>query len=155
MRDITIGDTFFAAFTPRAFAAGGPTVLAGTPVVSAYEDGGLVQITAGITLGVDHDGVVGLNLLTVVASGANGYEAGKDYALVITVGTVGGVSVVGEVVAEFTVGRSAAAVDLANGTDGLGAIKGDTAAVLVDTADMQPRVVAIEVDTNELQTDDI
>ena len=133
MRDITIGDTFFAAFTTRAFATGVPTVLAGTPVVSAYEDGGLVQITAGITLGVDHDGVVGLNMLTVVATGANGYEAGKDYALVITTGTVGGVSVVGEVVAEFSIGRSAAAVDLANGTDGLGAIKTDTAAILVDT----------------------
>lgn len=133
MRDITLADTFFAAFTTRAFATGIPTVLAGTPVVSAYEDAGLTQITAGITLGVDHDGVVGLNMLTVVATGANGYEAGKDYALVITTGTVGGVSVVGEVVAEFSIGRSAAAVDLANGTDGLGAIKTDTAAILVDT----------------------
>jgi len=56
--------------------------------------------------------------------------------------------------------------DLANGTDGLGAIKTDTAAILVDTADIQPNyatssalatvdsnVDAILVDTNELQTD--
>ena len=136
MRDITLADTFYQLFTTRAFATGVPTVLAGSPVVSAYENEGLTQITAGITLGVDHDGVVGLNLLTVVASGANGYEAGKDYGLVITVGTVGGVSVVGEVVAEFSIGRSAAAVDLANGTDGLGAIKADTAAILLDTAEI-------------------
>ena len=136
MRDITLADTFYALFTTRAFASGVPTTLAGTPVVSAYENEGLTQITAGITLGVDHDGVTGLNLLTVVATGANGYEAGKDYGLVITVGTVGGVSVVGEVVAEFSIGRSAAAVDLANGTDGLGAIKNDTAATLVDTAEI-------------------
>ena len=133
MRDITLADTFFKGFTTRAFATGVPTVLAGTPVVSAYENADLTQIAAGITLGVDHDSVVGFNMLTIVATGANGYEAGKDYTLVITTGTVGGVSVVGEVIGEFSIGRSAAAVDLANGTDGLGAIKSDAAAILVDT----------------------
>ncbi len=122
-RDRTVGDTFFIAFTTRAFATGIPTVLAGTPVVSAYEDAGLTQITAGITLGVDHDGVVGLNMLTIVATGANGYETVKDYNLAITTGTVGGVSVVGEVVGQFSLSLSAAAVDLANGTDGLTALK--------------------------------
>lgn len=128
-RDRTVGDTFFIAFTTRAFATGIPTVLAGTPVVSAYEDASTTQITAGITLGVSHDGVVGLNMLTLVATGGNGYESGKDYNLVITTGTVGGVSVVGEVVGQFSLNLSAAAVDLANGTDGLGAIKGDTAEI--------------------------
>lgn len=110
MRDITLEDTIFIAFTTRAFATGIPTVLAGSPVVSAYEDAGLTQITAGITLGVDHDSVVGLNMLTIVATGGNGFEAGKDYQLVITTGTVGGVSVVGEVVGSFSIGRSAAAI---------------------------------------------
>lgn len=76
--------------------------------MSAYEDDDLTQITAGITLGVDHDGVVGLNLLTIAATAANGYGAGQDYSLVITTGTVGGVSVVGEVVGEFSLGLSAA-----------------------------------------------
>jgi len=122
-RDRTVGDTFFIAFTTRAFATGIPTVLAGTPVVSAYEDAGLTQITAGITLGVDHDGVVGMNMLTIVATGGNGFESGKDYNLALTAGTVGGVSVVGEIVGQFSLGLSAAAVDLANGTDGLTALK--------------------------------
>lgn len=134
MRDITLEDTIYIGFTTRAFATGIPTVLAGTPVVSAYENADLTQITAGITLGIDHDSVVGFNMLTVVATAANGYEAGKDYNLVVTTGTVDSVSVVGEVVGQFTIARSAAAVDLANGTDGLGAIKADTAATLVDTA---------------------
>ena len=133
MSDYTLADTIYLMFTTRAFASGIPTVLAGTPVVSAYENENLTQITAGVTLGVDHDEVVGLNLLTIVATGANGFENGKDYNLVITTGTVGEVSVVGEVVGTFSLGRSAAAVDLANGTDGLGAIKTDTAAILVDT----------------------
>lgn len=77
--DRTLEDTFFLAFTTRAFATGVPTTLAGTPVVSAYEDAGLTQITAGITLGVGHDSVTGLNMLTIVATAANGYESGKDY----------------------------------------------------------------------------
>ena len=131
--DYTVADTLYFLFTTRKFTTGSPFVLAGTPVISAYENESLTQITAGITLGVDHDSVAGLNLITVVASGANGFESGKDYHLVITTGTVDSVSVVGEVVGRFTLQRSAAAVDLANGTDGLGAIKTDTAAILVDT----------------------
>ena len=122
-RDRTVGNTFYFAFTTRAFATGIPTVLAGSPVVSAYEDASLTQITAGITLGLDHDSVAGLNMLTLVATGGNGFESGKDYNLVVTTGTVGGVSVVGEVVGQFSLGLSAAAVDLANGTDGLTALK--------------------------------
>lgn len=123
MSDYTVEDTIYKIFTTRAFASGVPTVLAGTPVVSAYENDSATQITAGITLGVSHDSVVGMNLLTIVATSANGYEAGKDYNLVITTGTVDGVSVVGEVVGTFSLSRSAAAVDLANATDGLGALK--------------------------------
>ena len=137
MSDYTVGDTLYFSFTTRSFTTGAPTQLAGTPVVSAYENADLTQITAGITLGVDHDSVTGLNMLTIVASGANGFESGKDYNLVITTGTVGGVSVVGETVGRFTLGRSAAAVDLANGTDGLGALKSDTAAALADTNELQ------------------
>lgn len=120
MRDRTVGDTFYMYFTTRAFATGIPTVLAGTPVVSAYEDDNATEITAGITLGVDHDSVAGLNLLTIVATGGNGFETGKDYSMVITTGTVGGVSVVGEVVGEFSLDLSAAlkAVDLLNNLGG-------------------------------------
>jgi len=135
--DYTVEDTIYLMFTTRAFATGIPTTLAGTPVVSAYENESLTQITAGITLGVDHDSVTGLNLITVVATAANGYDAGKDYNLVITTGTVSSVSVVGEVVGTFSLSRSAAAVDLANATDGLGAIKAETATILADTNELQ------------------
>lgn len=121
-RDRTVGETFYVMFTTRAFATGVPTTLAGTPVVSAYEDNSITQITAGITLGVDHDSVTGLNLLTIVATGANGFEAGKDYHLVITTGTVGGVSVVGEVVGEFSLGLSAAFTRIGAAGAGLTAI---------------------------------
>lgn len=107
MSDYTVGETFYFLFTTRRFSTGAPFQLAGTPVISVYENESLTQITAGVTLGVDHDGVTGLNLVTIVASGANGFEAGKDYHLVITTGTVDSVSVVGEVVGRFTLARSA------------------------------------------------
>jgi len=138
LRDIVLADTVFIAFTTRAFATGIPTVLAGTPVVSAYEDAGLTQITAGITLGIDHDAVVGLNMLTIIATGANGYEADKDYNLVITTGTVGGVSVVGEVVGQFSIQR--APVNWAN-------VTGPTTAVDLSGTDIQL------VDTTTTNTD--
>lgn len=138
MRDRTVGDTFYVLFTTRAFSTGIPTTLAGTPVVSAYEDSSATQITAGITLGVDHDGVAGLNLLTIVATGGNGFETGKDYSLVVTTGTVDSVSAVGEVVGEFSLSLSAAAVDLANGTDGLTALDDKLDTIIVTQENQTP-----------------
>jgi len=104
--DYSLGETLDFKFTTRAFATGVPTVLAGTPVIDVYEDNSITQITTGETLTVDFDSVVGLNNLRIVATSGNGYEAGKSYAAVITTGTVGGVSVVGEVVAQFSIERS-------------------------------------------------
>ena len=92
-------DTKFCTVT----TTGAPTVLAGSPVISAYVGNSTAQITAGITLTVDFDSVVGLNNVRVVATAANGYAAGGNYQLVITAGTVGGTSVVGYVVAEFSI----------------------------------------------------
>jgi len=106
MPDYPVGKTLDFKFTTRAFATGIPAVLAGSPVIEVYEDNSTTQITAGETLSVDFDSVVGLNNLRIVATGANGYEAGKSYAAIISVGTVGGVSVVGEVVAQFSIERS-------------------------------------------------
>lgn len=105
MTDYKLEDTFYLNFPTRAFATGIPTVLIGTPGVSAIENNSATPITAGITLTVDIGGVVGLNNLAIVATSANGYEDGKDYTLYIDAGTVGGVSVIGEVVGSFTLGR--------------------------------------------------
>lgn len=101
--DIRLGDTIDIKFTTRSFSTGAPTTLAGTPVISAYVGNSLTQITAGITLTVDFDAVTGLHNVRVVASGANGYATASNYDLVITTGTVGGVSVVGEVVGSFSI----------------------------------------------------
>ncbi len=130
MRDITLEDTFQHDFTTRQFSDGVPTLLAGSPVLSVLEGNNATPITAGVSVSVSRASVVGLNEATVVATAANGYEAGKSYSIYISAGTVGGVSVIGEVVGAFTVAASAAAVDLANSTDGLGAIKTDTASII-------------------------
>lgn len=122
MRDITLEDTFTFNFTTRALT-GIPTVLAGVPVLSVLEGDNATPITTGVTVDVDRASVVGLNQGKVVAAAAQGFQAGKSYSVYISTGTVDGVSAVGEVVHEFTIGLSAAAVDLANATDGLGALK--------------------------------
>lgn len=108
MNDFKLGDTLDFKFTTRAFATGVPTTLSGTPVIQIYEDNSITQISAGITLTADFDGVTGLNNLRIVATSGNGFETGKSYACVISTGTVGGVSVVGEVVQQFSLERSPA-----------------------------------------------
>jgi hypothetical protein len=112
MRDITIGETFDVKFTTTEPDTGAPATLAGTPVVSAYVGNSTTQITAGITLSVDFDGVTGLHNVRVVATTGNGYADGTDVSLVITTGTVDGNSAVGYVIENFTIGRSAANVAL-------------------------------------------
>jgi hypothetical protein len=108
MLDITLGDTIDFKFSTSV--DGTPTTLAGSPVVSAYPDNSLTQLTAGITLTVDFDGVTGLHNVRVVATSGNGYASGSTYQLVITTGTIGGISAVGKVVGAFTIGRGVSSV---------------------------------------------
>lgn len=115
--DYPIGQTLDFKFSTRAFATGAPTTLAGSPVVSAYPGNSTTELTAGITLSVDFDGVTGLHNVRVVASTGNGYATNTSYALVLTAGTVGGVSVVGETIASFSLDRSSAAVNLGLATN--------------------------------------
>ncbi len=110
MRDITLEDTFTHPFTTRAFATGIPTLLTGTPVISVLEEGNNTPITVGITLSVSRAATPGLNEVAIVATAANGYENLKSYAIYVSTGTVGGTSVVGEIVGTFTIGLSAAAI---------------------------------------------
>lgn len=101
--DIRLGDTIDIKFTTRRFSTGATFTLAGTPAVAAYLDNSTTEITAGITLTVDFDARTGLNNIRVVATSGNGYVTGTNYALVITAGTVDGVSVVGETVGAFSI----------------------------------------------------
>lgn len=110
MSDFSLDDTVYIKFTTKSFADGTPTTLLGTPVLSVYENDSITQITSGVSITVDLDGVTGLNLATIVATTGNGFESKKQYAVVITTGTVNSVSVVGEVVGEFSIDQVAFSV---------------------------------------------
>ena len=140
--DYQLEDTLYLPFTTRAFSTGVPTALV-SGAVDIYEDVTATPIVTGETLSVSLNSVVGFNMITVTATAATGFEAGKSYTAILQAGTVDSVSVVGEVVAHFTIDKSAAAKDLANATDGLGALK-----ALIDTVDTV--VDAIKVKTDSL-----
>lgn len=134
--DYQLEDTLYLPFTTRAFATGIPTALV-SGAIDIYEDVTATPIVTGETLTVSLNSVAGFNMITVTATAATGFGAGQSYTAILQAGTVGGVSVVGEVVAHFTLDKSAAAKDLANGTDGLGALKAETALIVADTGELQ------------------
>jgi len=99
--DIAEDQAFSFHFTTRK-DTGLPTTLAGTPVLSVYKDNNLTQTTTGPTLTADADSVTGYNRVDMVTTDAF-YVAGSDYSIVITTGTVNSISVIGEVVATFSI----------------------------------------------------
>lgn len=99
--DFRLGDTFDVKFC-TVTTTGAPTALSSGTVV-AYPGNSTTEVTAGITLSADFDGRTGLNNVRVVATSGNGYATATNYQLVLSVGTVGGTSVVGYVVAEFSI----------------------------------------------------
>jgi hypothetical protein len=104
--DFAVGATVDGYVTTRF--GGVPTTLAGTPAVSVYKDNGTTESTAGVTLTTDFDGRTGLNQVRIDTSAdATFYASGSSFAIVLTAGTVGGQSVVGCVIEEFSLlGRS-------------------------------------------------
>lgn len=120
--DFPIEKTIHMLFTTRAFATGIPGTLSAA-TVAVYEDITATPIETSVAVTESLNSIAGLNAVPIVAIAASGYEVGKNYHVVIEAGTVDSVSVVGEVIGYFSIGRSAAAVDLANSTDGLSAIK--------------------------------
>jgi len=100
--DIQLGDTIQWLFT-TVNTTPVPTVLTGSPTATAYTDGGLTQSATGVTITADFDSVVGLNLISVVATSGNGFAAGENIEIVLTAGTVGGNTVIGYAVGSFSV----------------------------------------------------
>lgn len=88
---------------PTTQADGTPITLAGSPAVSVYKKNDTTQSTAGVTLTVDFDSVTGMHHVRIDLNADAFYETGADYDVVITAGTVDGVSVVGRVIAGFSI----------------------------------------------------
>jgi len=103
--DIPLNATFGFKFTTYQ-ASGAPIVLGGVPVIQVYKRGSTTEDPSGITLTADYDAVVGLNDVVIdMSADPTFYASGGDFAAVITTGTVNAVSVVGYVVAQWTVGK--------------------------------------------------
>ena len=154
--DIRLGDTLDLKFTTRRFTTGAPFTLAGSPVISAYVGNSTTEITAGITLTVDFDSRTGLNNVRVVATSGNGYATASNVDLVITTGTVDSVSVVGEVVASFSIeARSALMAATAGRTlvvDAAGLADANMVKVGPTGSGTAQTAGDIMADTNDIQT---
>lgn len=99
--NITVGDTIYWLFPSSV--NGVPTNLAGSPACSVYKNS-TTESTTGITLTAPYDSVVGMNQIAI-NTGADGtfYAAGNNFDVVITTGTLGGVSVVGQTIGSFAI----------------------------------------------------
>jgi hypothetical protein len=101
--DFAVGATLYASFN-TVNAVGAPTSFDASSVVKVYKKGSGAESTAGVTLNADFDGRSGMHELEIDTS-ADGsfYDAGSDFYAVLTTGAVGGVSLVGLIVAHFSI----------------------------------------------------
>lgn len=107
--DFDASAVIYGKFTTYRPSTGAPFTLAGTPALSVYKDNSTTQSTSGVTLTVDFDAVTGLHHFAIdTSTDGTFYSAGSFFDIVITTGTVDSVSVVGSVVASFTIRKNSA-----------------------------------------------
>jgi hypothetical protein len=101
--DIVAGSVIRDGFNTRD-TDGAPITLTGSPLLRVYKNLDDTEDDSGITLNVDDDGRTGWHRFEINTS-ADGtfYAAGNDFMVVLTAGTVDGVSVVGVQVASFSI----------------------------------------------------
>jgi len=137
--DFKLEDNVFILFTTRAFATGIPGTLSAA-TVAVYEDVTATPIQTSIAVTETLNSIAGLNAVTIAAQAASGYNAGGHYHVVIEAGTVDSVSVVGEVVGNFSI--QAAPVNWAKVTAPTTAVDlSATDIQLVDTATALTNVI--------------
>lgn len=73
-----------------------------SPAVSVYKSGNTTPITSGVTLTTDYNSTPGLQNVSIAATVGNGFAAGFDYEVVVTAGTLDGISMIGVVVGRFS-----------------------------------------------------
>jgi hypothetical protein len=107
--------------------------------IKVHKDNSATPIsTDGATVAINFASITGNHLITVDTSAHSDYATGSDYLVRIEGTTVDGATI-NAFVGTFSIENrfNAAAVDLANGTDGLGAIKAETALIVADTGELQ------------------
>lgn len=107
--DYAPSTVIYGKFTTYQPSTGAAFTLGGTPALSVYKDNSTTQSTSGVTLTASFDSVTGLNHFAIdTSSDGTFYSAGSNFDVVITTGTVDGVSVVGSVVGSFSLNKVAA-----------------------------------------------
>jgi len=107
--DFDASAVIYGKFTTFQPSTGAAFALAGTPALSVYKDNSTTESTSGVTLTASFDSRTGLNHFAVdTSSDGTFYSAGSFFDIVITTGTVDSVSVVGAVVASFTIRKTSA-----------------------------------------------
>ena len=113
--DFRQGDTIDFKFQTLN-ASGVPTTLAGTPVVSVFWGNNTTPSTSGVTLTVDFASITGTaHVRITTATNPTFYAEGNEFDVVITTGTVNSVSVVGRVVAHFSLAHRSALIPVTAG----------------------------------------
>ena len=112
--------------------------------IKVHKDGSVTDIvTDGATIAIDFDTITGNHLITIDTSASADYSTGSDYLVRIEGATVDAGNI-NAIVGSFSIENrfNAAADDLANVTDGLGALKTVVDAILVDTGTTIPATIS-------------
>src|SRR5262245_8293508 len=114
--DVHAGTVYRFHFTTKVGNDG--ATLGGSPVISIYKDANVAQVSSpasGITLTPDFDGVVGWNLVEIDTSAdATFYTVGSCFSVVLTTGSVAGISITPFFLRDFSIDSQYVSV-LANG----------------------------------------
>lgn len=97
-------------FHTVSFTTGAPASLS-SGVVQVYKGNGTGQVSTGVTLSADFDGITGQHHVRIDLSDSF-YATANDYNVVLSGGTVGGVSVAGTVLATFSIENRNVKADL-------------------------------------------
>ena len=127
-------------------ATGLPTTLSGG-AISVYKDNDSVETATGVTLTTPFDSRTGLAHVRI-NTGADGsfYAAGNDFQVVVTAGTVSGISVVGYELAHFSIDNRKQKVNVIQ-------IAGST--VSTTTAQLGVNVVQYNAQTAQTDTNNL
>lgn len=141
--DFAAGSLVAFAFNTRD-STGALVAMAGSPVVRVYKHGSTTEDADGVTLVEGFDSRTGLHTVAIDTS-ADGtfYATGNDFYVVLTAGTVDGVSQVGTVLAQFSLGNRAS-----GGLDAAGV----RSAVGLASANLDTQIAGVNTNVDAAET---
>lgn len=107
--DFDLAQTLFSKFSTYQPSTGATFALAGSPAVAVYKDGSTTQSTAGAAITANFDSIDGQHHVAIDTS-ADGtfYSAGSHFEVVLSAGSVDGVSIAGSALFSFTLRKDSA-----------------------------------------------